>query len=47
MEQRTPVWVGVLGWVVALLIYLPIFWTYLNSFTTEIEDVSTPPSIIF
>jgi sorbitol/mannitol transport system permease protein len=47
MDQRTPVWVGVLGWVVALLIFFPIFWTFLTSFKTEIEAVSTPPSIIF
>jgi len=47
MGQKTPVWVGVLGWVVALLIFFPIFWTFLTSFKTEIEAVATPPSIVF
>ncbi len=47
MDQHTPVWVGVLGWAVALLIFFPIFWTFLTSFKTEIEAVSTPPSIVF
>jgi len=47
MGQKTPVWVGVLGWLVALLIFFPIFWTFLTSFKTEIEAVATPPSIVF
>ena len=47
MGRKTPVWVGVLGWLVALLIFFPIFWTFLTSFKTEIEAVATPPSIVF
>jgi sorbitol/mannitol transport system permease protein len=47
MNTKTPVWVGVLGWLVALVIFFPIFWTFLTSFKTEIEAVATPPSIIF
>lgn len=47
MDTKTPVWVGVLGWALALLIFFPIFWTFLTSLKTEIEAVSTPPSVIF
>lgn len=47
MGERTPVWVGILGWIVALVVFFPIFWTFLTSFKTEIEAVSTPPSVIF
>ncbi|MGI9301900.1 MAG: carbohydrate ABC transporter permease [Gammaproteobacteria bacterium] len=36
-----------LGWFVALLIFFPIFWMFLTSFKTEIEAVSTPPSLFF
>ncbi len=35
------------GWVVALLVFFPIFWMFLTSFKTEVEAVSTPPSLFF
>jgi sorbitol/mannitol transport system permease protein len=47
MKTKTPVWVGVLGWLVALLIFFPIFWTFLTSFKTEIDAVQTPPMLFF
>jgi sorbitol/mannitol transport system permease protein len=36
-----------LGWTVALVIFFPIFWMFLTSFKTEVEAVSTPPSLFF
>ncbi len=42
MGGRTPIWVGILGWVVALLIFFPIFWMFLTSFKTEVDAIGTP-----
>ena len=42
MGGRTPIWVGVLGWVVALLIFFPIFWMFLTSFKTEVDAIGAP-----
>jgi sorbitol/mannitol transport system permease protein len=39
--------ITVLGWTVALVIFFPIFWMFLTSFKTEVEAVSTPPSLFF
>jgi len=38
---------GALAWLVALLIFFPIFWMILTSFKTEIEAFATPPSLFF
>jgi sorbitol/mannitol transport system permease protein len=35
------------AWLVALLVFFPIAWMFLTSFKTEIEAVSTPPSLFF
>jgi sorbitol/mannitol transport system permease protein len=35
------------AWVVALLVFFPIAWMFLTSFKTEIEAVTTPPSLFF
>ncbi|MEZ5823634.1 MAG: carbohydrate ABC transporter permease [Geminicoccaceae bacterium] len=40
-------WITLLGWTVALVMFFPIAWMVLASFKTEIEAVSTPPTIIF
>ena len=37
----------IVGWVVAVLIFFPIFWMVLTSFKTEIEAVATPPKLFF
>jgi len=37
----------VAGWTVALLMFFPVFWMVLASFKTELEAVSTPPSLFF
>ncbi len=46
-DTRNRLATTVLGWAVALLIFFPIFWMVLPSFKTEIEAVSTPPSLFF
>ena len=38
---------GVLAWLAALLVFFPIIWMVLTSFKTEVEAVSTPPSLFF
>ena len=35
------------GWIVAFVIFFPIFWMILTSFKTEIAAVSTPPELFF
>jgi len=39
--------VTVVGWLVALVIFFPILWMGMTSLKTEVEAVSTPPSIFF
>ncbi|MDR5901719.1 carbohydrate ABC transporter permease [Halomonas icarae] len=39
-------WLGVLGWTVALVIFFPIFWMVLTGFKTEAEAIADP-SLIF
>ncbi len=39
-------WLGVLGWSVALVIFFPIFWMVLTGFKTEAEAIAEP-SLIF
>ncbi len=46
-KRRQKVLVTVLGWGVALLMFFPIFWMFLTGFKTEVEAVSTPPSLFF
>ena len=38
---------GTLCWVIAALIFFPIFWMVLTSFKTEIDAFATPPQFIF
>jgi sorbitol/mannitol transport system permease protein len=37
----------VAAWLVAGLIFFPIFWMVLTGFKTEVEAVATPPSLFF
>jgi sorbitol/mannitol transport system permease protein len=37
----------VIGWLVGLLIFFPILWTFLTSFKTEGEAIASPPSFLF
>jgi sorbitol/mannitol transport system permease protein len=36
-----------LAWLVALLVFFPIFWMLVSGFKTEVEAVSTPPRLLF
>lgn len=45
--QKTPTWIPVLAWAIAILVFFPIFWMALTSFKTETEAISTPPSLFF
>jgi sorbitol/mannitol transport system permease protein len=46
-KTRHKLLMTVVGWLVALLIFFPIFWMVLTSFKTEVEAVRTPPSLFF
>ncbi len=46
LERTHPV-VGVIGWIVALLMFFPIFWMLLASLKTEVQAVQTPPLLVF
>lgn len=38
---------AILAWSVAFILFFPILWMFITSFKTEIEAVSTPPSLFF
>jgi sorbitol/mannitol transport system permease protein len=46
-KTREKLWLTLVGWLVAGVIFFPIFWMTLTSFKTEIEAVETPPSLFF
>jgi len=47
-RQRThTIIMGTLSWLVALIIFFPIFWMLLTSFKTEIDAFATPPQLFF
>jgi sorbitol/mannitol transport system permease protein len=46
-KLRDKLLMSALGWLAAALIFFPIFWMFLTSFKTEVEAVTTPPSLFF
>ncbi|WP_263263392.1 carbohydrate ABC transporter permease [Pseudomonas sp. RIT-PI-S] len=38
---------GTLSWLIALVVFFPIFWMVLTSFKSEIDAFATPPQFIF
>ena len=46
-SEKSPAWVGILAWVVAIAFFFPIGWMVLTSFKTEIEAVASPPVLFF
>ena len=46
-KTRHKLIVTLLAWSVSALLFFPIFWMLLTGFKTEVEAVSTPPSIFF
>ncbi len=47
VSTRRRVFMSVLAWSVALLIFFPILWTILTSFKTEGEAIALPPKFLF
>jgi sorbitol/mannitol transport system permease protein len=39
--------IGLLGWLVACILFFPIFWMFITSFKTEVVAVATPPQLLF
>jgi sorbitol/mannitol transport system permease protein len=37
----------ILGWSAAFLLFFPILWMLLTGFKTEVEAISTPPTVLF
>ena len=46
-SSRGKLWLGLTGWVIAVLIFFPIFWMALTAFKTEVEAIATPPALLF
>ncbi len=46
-SSRKKTWLTVLGWVIAILVFFPIFWMAITAFKTEVEAIATPPSLVF
>ena len=46
-KTREKLILTVVGWVVAAIIFFPIFWMVLTSFKTELEAFSIPPKFLF
>jgi len=46
-SSRNKLWLGLTGWIIALLIFFPIFWMGLTAFKTEVEAIATPPALFF
>jgi sorbitol/mannitol transport system permease protein len=46
-KTREKLWLTALGWLVAAILFFPIFWMILTSFKTELDAVQTPPLLVF
>ncbi len=46
-KTRDKIIITAVGWLAAGLMFFPIFWMVLTSFKTEVEAVSTPPTLFF
>ncbi|KAF1043638.1 MAG: Trehalose transport system permease protein SugB [Herbaspirillum frisingense] len=44
-QKRSPLWVAVLGWACAIILFFPIFWVAVTAFKTEHQAYT--PSLIF
>ncbi|TPW28158.1 carbohydrate ABC transporter permease [Pararhizobium mangrovi] len=47
VPQSRKITFTIIAWLVALLIFFPILWTFLTSFKTEGEAVAVPPHFLF
>ncbi len=47
ITTRRKVVVSVVAWVIAILIFFPILWTFLTSFKSEGDAIASPPQFLF
>src|SRR5690554_1994690 len=47
ISTRRKITVTVIAWLIGLLIFFPILWTFLTSFKTEGTAIQIPPSFLF
>ncbi|GAB3489322.1 carbohydrate ABC transporter permease [Marinomonas epiphytica] len=38
---------GTCSWLIALVLFFPIFWMFITSFKTELQAISIPPALFF
>ncbi len=46
-KLRSKLIISLVAWMAAALLFFPIFWMLITGFKTEVEAVSTPPSLFF
>lgn len=46
-RKRSSWLIGLLAWLVACILFFPIFWMFITSFKTEVAAVATPPQLFF
>ena len=46
-QKRSSWLIGLLAWLVACILFFPIFWMFITSFKTEVAAVATPPQLFF
>ncbi|MFT2109931.1 carbohydrate ABC transporter permease [Marinomonas sp. 2405UD68-3] len=39
--------IGLLSWLIACVLFFPIFWMFITSFKTELQAISIPPLLFF
>lgn len=44
-QKKSPLWVAVLGWTCAIVLFFPIFWVAVTAFKTEAQAYT--PSLVF
>ncbi|EOA04485.1 carbohydrate ABC transporter permease [Herbaspirillum sp. AP02] len=44
-QKKSPLWVAVLGWACAIVLFFPIFWVAVTAFKTEAQAYT--PSLVF
>lgn len=46
-KHRRRIWVTILGWLAAGILFFPIFWMFLTSLKIEVEAIAIPPKLFF
>lgn len=46
-QQIRTIITGTMAWIVALLLFFPIFWMFITSFKTELQAIAVPPQLFF